>query len=67
MSSYPVWGGSFVGGLSPYSLPPACPACLRGFRVRREMRYRLSEVQAWVEAMEALDHAADRVGRSCRR
>lgn len=30
----------------------------RGFRVGREMRYRLSEVQAWVEAMEAHDHAA---------
>jgi excisionase family DNA binding protein len=33
----------------------------RGFRVGREMRYRLSEVQAWVEAMEAHDHAADLV------
>lgn len=33
----------------------------RGFRVGREMRYRLSEVQAWVEAMEVHDHAADLV------
>ena len=33
----------------------------RGFRVGREMRYRVSEVQAWVEAMEAHDHAADLV------
>ena len=33
----------------------------RGFRVGRELRYRLSEVQAWVEAMEAHDHAADLV------
>lgn len=31
----------------------------RGFHVGRELRYRLSEVQAWVEAMEAHDHAAD--------
>ncbi|MDJ0378435.1 helix-turn-helix domain-containing protein [Cryobacterium sp. PH31-L1] len=31
----------------------------RGFRVGREMRYRLSEVQHWVEAMESEDHAAD--------
>lgn len=30
----------------------------RGFRVGRELRYRLSEVQAWVEGMEAHDHAA---------
>ena len=33
----------------------------RGFRVGRELRYRLSEVRAWVEAMEAHDHAADLV------
>lgn len=33
----------------------------RGFRVGREMRCRLSEVQAWVEAMEAHNHAADLV------
>jgi predicted DNA-binding transcriptional regulator AlpA len=33
----------------------------RGFRVGREMCYRLSEVQAWVEDMEAHDHAADLV------
>lgn len=31
----------------------------RGFRVGREMRYRVSEVQHWVEAMESQDHAAD--------
>ena len=30
----------------------------RGFRVGREMRYRLSEVQHWVEAMESHDHAS---------
>ncbi|GAA1764550.1 helix-turn-helix transcriptional regulator [Agromyces humatus] len=30
----------------------------RGFRVGRELRFRLSEVQAWVEGMEAYDHAA---------
>ncbi|MBC7724815.1 MAG: helix-turn-helix domain-containing protein [Burkholderiaceae bacterium] len=31
----------------------------RGFRVGREMRYRVSDVQRWVEAMEAQDHGAD--------
>ena len=34
-------------------------AARAGFRVGRELRYRLSEVQAWVEAMEAHDHAAE--------
>lgn len=31
----------------------------RGFRVGREMRYRISEVQHWVESLESQDHAAD--------
>jgi hypothetical protein len=31
----------------------------RGFRVGSEMRYRLSEVLHWVEAMGPQDHAAD--------
>lgn len=30
----------------------------RGFRVGREMRYRISEVQHWVESLESQDHAA---------
>ncbi|TFD73802.1 helix-turn-helix domain-containing protein [Cryobacterium gelidum] len=34
----------------------------RGFRVGREMRYRVSEVQRWVEALESQDQAADRPG-----
>jgi len=33
----------------------------RGFRVGREMRYRLSEVQHWVEALESQDRAVDSV------
>ena len=31
----------------------------RGFRVGREMRYRVSEVQRWVEALESQDQASD--------
>ena len=38
----------------------------RGFRVGREMRYRVSEVQHWLEVMESQDLAAESAENSSR-